>query len=93
LDDARAIYDTLAPFLKRDYHYLLQYGSLELEYGELDSAANYIEQAVAYAPNDHLVVNTHGYLLYKQARHASMRETAERLREQARVILFKQVGA
>jgi hypothetical protein len=93
LDGARAIYDTLAPFLKRDYHYLLQYGSLELEYGELDLAANYIEQAFAYAPADRLVVNTRGYFLYKQACATNMRETADKLREEAREILLHQMEA
>lgn len=93
IDDARAIYDTLAPFLKRDYHYLLQYGSLELEFGELDAAANYIEQAFAYAPDDRLVVNTRGYLLYKQACTTNLKETAHKLREEAREILLRQVEA
>jgi hypothetical protein len=93
LEDARAIYETLAPFLKRDYHYLLQFGSLELEYGELDAAANYIEQAFAYAPEDRLVVNTRGYLLYKQACATNLKETADKLREEAREILISQMEA
>lgn len=93
IDDARAIYDTLAPFLKQDYHYLLQYGSLELEYGELDAAANYIEQASAYAPDDRLVVNTRGYLLYKQAYATNLKETADTLRGEAREILLHQMEA
>lgn len=91
LDDARAIYETLAPFLKRDYHFLLQYGSLELEYGELDIAANYIEQAYAYAGDDRLVANTRGYLRYKQAYATNLKETAEILRAEAREILLKQL--
>jgi tetratricopeptide (TPR) repeat protein len=83
----------LAPFLKRDYHYLLQYGSLELEYGELDAAANYIEQAYAFAPEDRLVVNTRGYLFYKQACAANLRERADKLRKDAREILTQQMQA
>jgi SIR2-like domain len=91
LEGARAIYDTLTAFLKRDYHYLLQYGSLELEYGELDVAANYIEQAFAYAPDDRLVVNTRGHLLYKQAIATNLKETADMLRGEARDILLHQM--
>lgn len=88
---ARSIYSALAPNLKRDYHFWLQFGSLELEYGELSEASNYLEQAFALAPYDDFVLNTRAHLKYKQALSASRFEVAVQLRDEARKILNAQM--
>jgi len=90
LDEARSIYEAVASNFQRDHHFWLQYGSLELEYGELDTAANYIEQAYSYAPDDNIVLTTRAQLLYKQACAATLFEIAQDLRDKARRIILLQ---
>ena len=90
LDRARSIYDAISPHFQRDYHFWLQYGSLELEYGELDTAANYLSQAYSYAPDDDFVMTTRAQLFFKQARVAMTLEIAQQLRKQAIQILEAQ---
>ena len=91
LEHAREIYRELAHHLKRDYHFWLQFGSLELDYGELDVAANYLEQAYAFAPSDDFVLTTRAQLRYKQSCAATTLEAGARLRDQAREILRIQI--
>jgi hypothetical protein len=91
LAEARSIYDAIQPFVSRDFHFWLQYGSLELEYGELDTAANYLEQAYSYKPDDNLVLTTRALLFYKQGIVAGSLEEATSLKEQARSILDAQM--
>jgi tetratricopeptide (TPR) repeat protein len=93
LKEARTIYSSLTKSFSRDHHFWLQFGSLELEYGELDNAANYIEQAHKYAPDDALVVTTRAHLRYKQSINANLLESARVLREEAREILRAQMVA
>jgi len=52
---AREIYDSVTKFLNNDYHFWLQFGSMELEYGELDHAANYLAQAESLSPYDNFI--------------------------------------
>ena len=91
LAEARAIFTAVTPFFARDYHFWLQYGSLELEYGEIESAANYIAQAYRFAPHDNIVLTTRAHLLYKQALMVTLVEAARELREEARAILDAQM--
>jgi hypothetical protein len=91
LAEARSIYSTVASFFSRDHHFWLQFGSLELEYGELDSAANYIEQAFKYAPHDNIVLTTRAQLFYKQSLSVNLIEAARDLRNDARAILDEQM--
>jgi tetratricopeptide (TPR) repeat protein len=91
VDEARAIYESIAAYYKRDHHFWLQYGSLELEYGELTLAANYISQAESLNPHDDFVQTSKAYLLYKQAVSESRHEAACMYREQAREILERQI--
>ncbi len=93
LAEARLIYSSIAPFFNRDHHFWLQYGSLELEYGELHQAANYIEQAYQYAPDDDFVQTTRGLLLYKQSIAATQPEVAKDFRDRARDIIKAQAQA
>jgi len=45
VEEARAIFDSLAALLSNDSHFWLQYGILELQYGELNFASTYISTA------------------------------------------------
>jgi energy-coupling factor transporter ATP-binding protein EcfA2 len=92
LAEARSIYASLTRLVSRDHHFWLQFGSLELEYGELDSAANYIEQAHKYAPQDEIVQTTRAHLLYKQSLKVNLVETAREMRNEARAILRAQMA-
>ena len=91
--EARSIYSSITRFFSRDHHFWLQFGSLELEYGELDSAANYIEQAHKYAPTDALILTTRAQLRYKQSLNATLIESAREIREEAREILRGQMSS
>lgn len=91
IEHARAIYSAAATNLKREHHFWLQFGSLELEYGELGEAANYLEQAYAFAPDDNLVLTTRAQLRYKQSCAAPSLEVSLALRDEAREILKAQM--
>lgn len=87
LEEARSIFDTLMATLTNEAHYWLQFGSLELEYGELDFATRYINTAESLAPNDFLIRNAKGHLLLELGRAAKSFTEAEALRHQAEDIL------
>lgn len=91
LAQARSIFSTVTPFFARDHHFWLQFGSLELEYGELESAANFIAQAYRYAPHDNIVLTTKAQLMYKQSLVVNLVEAAVELRSGAREILNAQM--
>lgn len=63
----RTIYDDIKELLKKDYHYYLQRGSLEVEVGELDLAENYLEQAMGLNDRDFRVHTAHAYMSLKRA--------------------------
>jgi hypothetical protein len=90
---AREIYDSIASFYNRDHHFWLQYGSLELEYGELNYAENYISQAESLEPNDDFVQTTKANLFYKQAIAENRYAAADQLRADASEILNAQMTA
>jgi hypothetical protein len=91
---ARAIYESLEGYLKRDYHFLHQYASLELEYGELATAENYLAQAEELAPRkDDFIQSTKAMLFYKQAAASQKLHEAAVLRDEARTILLELVEA
>ena len=85
---ARAIYESLEGYLQRDYHFLHQYASLELEYNELGTAENYLTQAEELAPKSEFVQSTKALLFYKQSAAAHKLHEAAVLRDEARKILF-----
>jgi hypothetical protein len=87
IDEARSIFDALTPRLSEDAHFWLQYGSLELEYGELDLAARYIATAESLAPHHWIVRNTKGHLLFRMAIGAQTKHEASALRRDAEAIL------
>lgn len=87
IDEARSIYDALTAKLSNDPHYWLQYGSLELEFGELDFANRYINTAESIAPDHFLIRNAKGHLLLALGVAAGSLREAEAYRSQGEDIL------
>jgi SIR2-like domain len=67
----RSIYESLKAPLNDDGHYWLQYGSYELEWGDLDFAENYLLQSESLMPNHPWVGTALGYLLMRKAVEAT----------------------
>lgn len=63
----RDIYNELEGFLRNDYHFWLQRGSLEVERGDVRLADQFIGQAMSLAPDDHLVRTAFGYVSMRKA--------------------------
>ena len=92
IQSARDIYRSLESYLKNDYHFFHQYASLELEYGELATAENYLTQAEELAPRrDYFIQTTKALLFYKQSAHSSKIHEATVLRDEARKVLVAQI--
>jgi len=67
LEPARNLFGGLEQLLAFDFHYWLQRGSLEVEFGDLRLAENFLDQAVSLAPDDPFVENERAYLLFRKA--------------------------
>jgi hypothetical protein len=67
LDASKTFYQQLEGLLASDSHYWLQRGSLEVEFGDLHLAENFLGQARGLAPDDLLVDNEWAYLLFRKA--------------------------
>ena len=91
IEFARSIYESVKHFVSEDCHFWLQYGSLELEYGELSDAANYLAQAESIDPTDDFVLTAKGHLRYRQAKEAESYQTAERFLEEAKEVITDQI--
>lgn len=63
----RTIYESVKGPLNDDGHYWLQYGSYELEWGDLDFAENYLLQAESLMPTNPWVGTALGYLTMRKA--------------------------
>jgi hypothetical protein len=93
LEDARNLYGSIEHPLSWDYHYWLQRGSLEVEFGDTNLAENFLSQAKGLAPDDEPLVETEwAYLLFKQALEEPKGLEAPRLVEEATVILEDLIG-
>lgn len=86
--DARALYDSLLSKFSRNAQFLLQYGSLEMEAGELDMAENYIDQAESLDPDNAFIANAKGQLLLKQGIKAKNKSSAIELRDAGSEVLM-----
>lgn len=94
IQSAREILRSLETYLRTDYHFFHQYASLELEYGELATAENYLTQAEELAPRrDHFIQTTKALLFYKQSAQSSKIHEAAVLRDEARKVLMAQIEA
>lgn len=67
VDDAREFYASLEELLKDSYHYWLQRGGFELQYGNIRSAGNFLQQARAGGEQDYRVKTEWAYYLLKSA--------------------------
>ena len=92
LDEARDIYESLKDLFSNDSNFWLQYGSLELEGGDLSLAENYLNQADSLSPNDDYVITAKGHLFMRRAVEASSYSESINLREEGSVILRQQIN-
>jgi hypothetical protein len=90
---ARDIYESVRKNVGDDFHFWLQYGSLELSFGELDYAANYLAQAESLKPYDNFIQTAKGHLLYRQSIKANSLQTAIDLREDAKYYILDQINS
>jgi tetratricopeptide (TPR) repeat protein len=91
---ARRIYESLKNWFGAHGHFWLQYGALELEYGHLDSAENYINQARTILGEKNIpVMSTYGHLLMKLANRTPDLDEGVRLREEGEKILRAQIAS
>jgi hypothetical protein len=87
-EDARNLYGSIEQILSWDYHYWLQRGSLEVEFGDTNLAQNFLGQARGLAPDDEPFVDTEwAYLLFKQAIEVPRSIDAPKLVQEATGIL------
>jgi hypothetical protein len=64
---ARNLFGEMEPLLAFDSAYWLQRGSLEVEFGDLGLAENFLNQAYNLGPDDLFVQNEQAYLLFRKA--------------------------
>lgn len=64
---ALTIYDGVYDILKPNYQFFLQYGALELKYGDIGRAENYLDQAYSLNSDDPFVISEYSYMLIKKA--------------------------
>lgn len=92
LAEARDIYEAVSWTLRSHAHFWLQYGLLELWYGHLEFAENYLRQAEALSPNSDYIQNSIGHLYLKQALAADSSTIAYHLRHEGSAILNRQMA-
>ncbi|MGD0993047.1 MAG: ATP-binding protein [Gemmatimonadales bacterium] len=83
IDLARGVLQGVQEKVKEDPHYWLQYGSLELEYGELDHAAKYLEGAALLAPRDFMIRTSLAHLSYAEGLAAKTLAAANQKKAEA----------
>ena len=66
-EPAKNLYASLEQLLSWDSHYWLQRGSLEVEFGSVALAENFLSQARGLAPDDPFVDTEWAYLLFRKA--------------------------
>lgn len=88
LEEARQVYESVEYPLRTESHFWLQYGLLELDYGNLDFAENYLRQAESLSPKSHYIRNSIGHLYLKHAARADTETSAlQWLREGSEILL------
>ena len=89
----REFYQSLEDFLTDDYHFWLQRGGYELDYGKLQLARNYLQQAHNLGGGDYRVETEWAHYLMKQACADADADNAEDLVAEAKEILLRQIEA
>ena len=85
----RMFYDAIEQDLAEDFHYWLQRGSFEVEYGDLYSADNFLGQAKGLAPSDFRVANEWAYCQFRKANANPQSEAAHSTVAEATGILHR----
>lgn len=88
---ARAIYESIADWFRRDGHFWLQYTNLELEFGDLQYARLHLAHAESLMQDDDLVLTTKAHLGLRESCSAGSRQEAMKLRSDAEDILLEQI--
>jgi tetratricopeptide (TPR) repeat protein len=91
LEDARAIYDSIAGRLSSEAHFWLQYGLLELEFGNLQLAENFLRQAESLYPSSYVIQNSIGHLHFRKGIEAAGILEAQAHRKEGSEILEHQM--
>lgn len=81
--DVRSVYGALEQVLPREFHYWLQRGSYELDYGDLSLAETFLLQAEALRPDDNLFETAWCHLLMKMSLKSPAGVSARTLAEEA----------
>lgn len=90
VSDARSIYNEVEEFCKDDYHFWLQRGSLEVQYGDLVYARPYLLSAKDGGEHDHRVHNEWAYYLLKDAwKHPQRPNAAGQVVEGREILLTR----
>ena len=87
-DAVSRIYGNTEVWLDRDFHFWLQRGSYELDYGDLAKAENFLRQAKALADGDVLVETAWAQLQFKRALSDPVTPQANTRAEEALEILY-----
>ena len=90
-DQARLVYDSVLSKFSKNPQFLLQYGSLEMEAGNLDTAKNYLDQADSLDPGNAFIANAKGQLLLKRAIKAVNKASAILFRDEGSAILLANI--
>jgi hypothetical protein len=88
ITEARAVYEGVGKELSTSSHYWLQFGSLELQFGETEFAGPYLATAESLDPGDWWIQNAKGHLLLLQGKLAKSEEEAARLRADGQSLLL-----
>lgn len=88
---ATAVYDEVEALLSWDYHFRLQRGCLELEYGQVRLAENLLESAYSLGEGDHRVATAYAHMLFKKACMSPESPEAAGLAERAVDLLQEQI--
>lgn len=86
-DPARNLYSGLEQLLSWDYHYWLQRGSLEVEFGSVALAENFLSQARGLTPDDPKVETEWAYLLFRKALESPIAPESSKFVQEAVEIL------
>jgi len=92
IEQARSIYDALAGQFKGEAQFWLQYGSLELEGGNLAYAENYLNQAESLDNHNSYIQNAKGHLLLRKGVEAATKTEAVSLRDAGSNILLENMS-
>jgi hypothetical protein len=90
IEKAREVYNALIDFFRDDFHFWLQYGSLELEGrgGNLELAENYLNQSESLRPNNFFVLHAISNLFYiKSINTKSIAEATEFKKEADEILI------